>query len=88
MKVQSTLMLNGVPRSGRTSPDRSMLFVALGGSDWPPKGSGAVIIGGDPPKIIASVPTGKGAVAVAVSKDGSRAAVASYYDRSITILEQ
>lgn len=88
MKVQSTLVLNGVPRSGITSPDRSLLFIALGGSDWPPKGSGVVIVGGDPPKVITSLATGKGAVAVAVSKDGARAAIASYYDRSITILEQ
>lgn len=88
MKVQGTLMLSGVPRSGITSPDRSLLFVALGGSDWPPKGSGVDIIGGDPPKVLATVQTGKGAMAVAVSKDGARAAVASYYDKSITILEQ
>jgi hypothetical protein len=88
MRVQSTLMLNGVPRSGATSRDGSMLFVALGGSEWPPKGSGVVIIAGDPPKVITSLPTGKGAIAVTVSKDGARAAVASYYDKSITILEQ
>ncbi len=88
MKVVSTLVLNGVPRSGAPSPDRSLLFISLGGSDWPPKGSGVVIVGGDPPRVIESLPTGKGAVAVAVSKDSARGAVASYYDRSITILEQ
>lgn len=88
MKVQSTLMLSGVPRMGSVSPDRSMLFVALGGSEWPPKGSGVNIIAGDPPKVVATLETGKGAISVAVAKDGSRAAVASYYDRSITILEQ
>lgn len=88
MKVQSTLMLNGVPRSGAVSRDGSMLFVALGGSEWPPKGSGVVIIAGDPPKVTSSLSTGKGAIAVAVSKDGSKAAVASYYDKSITLLEQ
>lgn len=88
MKVVSTLMLSGSPRSGVTSPDRSLLFLALGGEDWPPKGSGVVIIGGDPPRVIAALPTGKGAGAVAVSKDGTRAAVTSYYDKSITILEQ
>jgi DNA-binding beta-propeller fold protein YncE len=88
MKVASTLMLNGVPRAGETSRDGSMLFVALGGSEWPPKGSGVVVIAGDPPKVTTSLPTGKGAIAVAVSKDGSKAAVASYYDKSITLLEQ
>jgi DNA-binding beta-propeller fold protein YncE len=88
MKVESTLMLNGVPRAGAASRDGSMLFVALGGSEWPPKGSGVVIIAGDPPKVTTSLSTGKGAIAVAVSKDGSKAAVASYYDKSITILEQ
>jgi len=70
------------------SRDGSMLFVALGGSEWPPKGSGVVIIAGDPPKVTSSLSTGKGAIAVAVSKDGSKAAVASYYDKSITLLEQ
>lgn len=88
MKVASTLMLNGVPRTGAASRDGSMLFVALGGSEWPPKGSGVVVIAGDPPKVTGSLPTGRGAIAVAVSKDGSKAAVASYYDKSITLLEQ
>jgi hypothetical protein len=46
------------------------------------------IITGDPPKVVGSLPTGKGACAVAVSKDGRRAAVASYFSKSITILEQ
>lgn len=88
MKVESTLMLNGVPRTGAASRDGSMLYVALGGSEWPPKGSGVVVIAGDPPKVTSSLSTGKGAIAVAVSKDGSKAAVASYYDKSITLLEQ
>jgi DNA-binding beta-propeller fold protein YncE len=88
MTVRDTLPLAGVPREGVTSPDRKMLFVALGGSDWPPTGSGVAVIAGDPPKVVASLPTGKGACAIAVSKDGSRAAVASYWDRSITVLEQ
>ncbi|WP_437481825.1 hypothetical protein WME75_39535 [Sorangium sp. So ce1014] len=88
MTVKSTLPLGGVPRTGVTSPDRKTLFVALGGTQWPPEGSGVAVIAGDPPQVVASLPTGKGACAVAVSKDGARAAVASYWDRSITVLEQ
>jgi DNA-binding beta-propeller fold protein YncE len=87
MKVTRTLMLDGEPRCGVTSRDGRTLFVALGGTEWPPKGSGAMVIAGDPPRIVASLPTGKGASAVAVSKDGKRAAIANYYDRSITIIE-
>ncbi|WP_437315714.1 hypothetical protein [Sorangium sp. So ce385] len=88
MTVKSTLPLSGVPRTGVTSPDRKTLFVALGGAQWPPAGSGVAVIAGDPPRVVASLPTGKGACAVAVSKDGARAVVASYWDRSITVLEQ
>ncbi|WP_433930301.1 YncE family protein [Sorangium cellulosum] len=88
MAVKSTLPFRGVPRTGVTSPDRRTLFVALGGTQWPPAGSGVAVIAGDPPKVVASLPTGKGACAVAVSKDGARAVVASYWDRSITVLEQ
>lgn len=88
MTVTSTLPFRGVPRTGVTSPDRKTLFVALGGTAWPPNGSGVAVIAGDPPKVVASLPTGKGACAVAVSKDGTRAAVAAYWDRSITVLEQ
>lgn len=88
MTVKSTLPFRGVPRTGVTSPDGKTLFVALGGTDWPPTGSGVAVIAGDPPMVVASLPTGKGACAVAVSKDGSRAAVASYWDRSITVLER
>jgi DNA-binding beta-propeller fold protein YncE len=88
LEVKSTLMLSGVPCQGETSPDRRTLFVSLGGIEKPPKGSGVAIIAGDPPKVVSSLPTGKGACAVAVSKDGARAAVASYFTRTITILEQ
>jgi DNA-binding beta-propeller fold protein YncE len=83
-----TLMLSGAPCSGETSPDRRTLFVSLGGTTSPPKGSGVDIIAGDPPKVVGSLPTAKGACAVAVSRDGARAAVANYFGRSITILEQ
>jgi hypothetical protein len=88
MEVKSTLMLGGVPCSGETSPDRRTLFVSLGGTEKPPKGSGVDIIAGDPPKVMGSLPTAKGACAVAVSRDGARAAVASYFGKSITVLEQ
>lgn len=88
MEARATLMLSGAPCSGETSPDGRTLFVSLGGSEKPAKGSGVDVIAGDPPKVVGTLPTGKGACAVAVSKDGTRAAVASYYSRSITILEQ
>ncbi len=88
MVVKNTLMLSGMPCSGEVSTDRRTLFVSLGGTDRPPRGSGVDIITGDPPKVVGSLPTGKGACAVAVSKDGRRAAVASYFSKSITILEQ
>ncbi len=88
MDVKGTVMLSGVPCSGETSPDRRTLFVSLGGTDRPAKGSGVDIIAGDPPKVVGSLPTGKGGCAVAVSKDGARAAVAGYFSKSITILEQ
>jgi DNA-binding beta-propeller fold protein YncE len=88
MKVRRTLMLDGEPRTGVASRDRRTLFVTLGGSEWPPQGSGVMVVAGDPPRVVASLPTGKGAIAVAVSKDGTRAAVASYYDKTVTIVEQ
>jgi len=88
MEVRATLMLSGAPCSGETSPDGRTLFVTLGGPEKPPKGSGVDVIAGDPPKVVASLPTGKGACAVAVSRDGARAAVANYFSRTITILEQ
>ncbi len=88
MGKASTLMLSGAPCSGETSPDRRTLFVSLGGTTRPPKGSGVDVIAGDPPKVVGSLPTGKGACGVAVSRDGARAAVANYFAKSITILEQ
>jgi hypothetical protein len=88
MDVKSTLMLSGVPCSGETSPDHRTLFVSLGGTEKPPKGSGVDIIAGDPPKVVGSLPTGKGSCAVAVSRDGTHAAVASWYSKAITVLQQ
>ncbi|MFO0549529.1 MAG: hypothetical protein U0271_14145 [Polyangiaceae bacterium] len=83
----STLMLAGEPRAGRMSQDHTALFVPLGGREEPPRGQGVAIIAGDPPSVVATLPTGEGAMSVAVSKDGARAAVANYFAKSITILE-
>jgi DNA-binding beta-propeller fold protein YncE len=88
MEMTGTLRLRGVPCSGETTPDKKLLFVSLGGASFPPKGSGMAVIGGDPPKVMTHLPTGKGACAVSVSRDGTRAAVANYHGKSITILEQ
>ncbi|MEZ4443395.1 MAG: hypothetical protein R3B72_30270 [Polyangiaceae bacterium] len=82
-----TLMLEGVPRAGATSPDGSTLYVSLGGSAWPPKGSGAVVIGGVPPQIIATLKTDRGASRVVASPRGRRAAVANYHGKTLTIIE-
>src|SRR6185369_12007794 len=86
MDLKATLMLNGVPCQGELTPDTKALFVSLGGGAWPPKGSGVAVIAGDPPKVMASLATGKGACAIAISSDGTRAAVANYQSKSITIL--
>lgn len=83
----TTLMLSAEPRMGRLSPDRTTLFVSLGGREDPPRGEGVAIIGGDPPQVLATLPTGKGAESVTVAKDGQRAAVANYFAKSITVLE-
>ncbi|MBK9264583.1 MAG: hypothetical protein IPM54_32955 [Polyangiaceae bacterium] len=88
MKVETTLMLDGVPTTGAVSPDGRTLFVSLGGSEWPPKGSGVAVIAGDPPRIVSTLETDQGASAVDVSRDGARAVVASYYGKSIFVLEQ
>jgi hypothetical protein len=83
----TTLMLSGEPRTGRMSADRSTLFITLGGREDPPRGQGVVVIAGDPPEIVATLPTGTGAISVTVAKDGARAAVANYFAKSITLLE-
>lgn len=82
-----TLPLPGVPRAGVTSPDRTTLFIALGGSEWPPRGKGVVIVGDDPPRVLAHLPTAEGAHALAVSADGRRAAIANFAGKSITLIE-
>jgi hypothetical protein len=88
MKRVSTLMLDGVPHHGATSPDGKTLFVSLGGTSWPPREKGTVVISGDPPQVVASLDTDKGAARVAVSPDGKRAAIANYWGRAITIVER
>jgi hypothetical protein len=82
-----SLPLPGVPRAGVTSPDRSTLLIALGGTETPARGKGVVIVGDDPPRVLAHLPTGEGAHALAVSSDGRRAAVANFAAKSLTILE-
>lgn len=84
----TTLMLPGAPSHGATSRDGALLFVALGGSQAPPTGSGLAILGDDPPRVIGQVETGAGAHRVAVSAEGTRAAVANYASRTITIVER
>lgn len=88
MEVADTLMLEGVPRRGALSPDRKMLFVSMGGDTYPPAGASVLVIAGDPPRVVTSLATGRGATAIAVSPDGTRAAVACWSDRSITVFEQ
>lgn len=88
MKVETTLMLGSVPSTGAVSPDGRTLFVSLGGSEWPPKGRGLVVITGDPPRIVSTLETDEGVSAVDVSRDGARAVVASYYGKSIFVIEQ
>lgn len=83
----TTLMLPGVPRTGVMTADRSTLFVALGGTQDPPRGRGVALIAGDPPAVVATLPSGDGAISVAVARDGARAAVANYFGKSLTILE-
>jgi hypothetical protein len=88
MKVTDQIQLGGVPRSGALSPDRSMLFVSMGGDTYPPAGASVTVIAGDPPRVVTSLATGRGATQIAVSPDNTRAAVACWFDRSITVLEQ
>jgi hypothetical protein len=87
MRRVTSLMLPAPPRHGAMSPDGKALFVSLGNHHWPPKGAGAVVIAGDPPNVVAELKTGRGASRVATSKDGKRAAVASWLDRSVTVIE-
>ncbi len=86
MRWLGELMLAGPPGDGATAPDGSALFVSLGGTTRPPTGSGAAIIAGDPPQVVATLKTGRGASRVAVSKDSSRAAVANYWTKTITVI--
>jgi DNA-binding beta-propeller fold protein YncE len=88
MERLETLVLDGEPRGGVMSPDGNTLVVSLGGNAWPPRASGAAIIEGDPPKLVATLPTGQGASRVAISKDGTRAVVANYGDKSLTVIER
>jgi DNA-binding beta-propeller fold protein YncE len=88
MEAKGTLILKGVPCSGEVTRDKKTLFVTLGGGSYPPKGSGVAVLAGDPPRVVAQLPTGHGACNIAVNADGTRIAVANYQSKSITILEQ
>ncbi len=88
MKLASTIMLSGSPSRGASTPDGSTLFVALGGLNWPPSGSGVAVIAGSPPKLVTTLETGKGAAQVTATPDGSAAAVANYFGKAITIIEK
>lgn len=83
----NTLMLPGAPRHGAVSADGKWLFVSLGGAGWPPVDRGVAIIADDPLKVVAELETGRGATRVATAPVGHRAAVASYLDRAITLIE-
>jgi predicted nucleic acid-binding Zn ribbon protein len=83
----TALALAGVPRSGVATADRTTIFVALGGTEWPPRGRGLAIIADEPPRVVATLPTGEGAHAVAVSPDGRRAVVANFRAKSLTLVE-
>lgn len=84
----ATLMLAGSPRAGATDPAGTVLFVSLGGTSWPPTGTGIAVIAGDPPKVVASFETDKGANQVAATRDGTLGAVANYWGKSITLVER
>ena len=83
----NTIMLAGTPSHAAVTKQGDLLVVALGGEHWPPKESGAVILSGSPLRVSATIDTGRGASRVATAIDGSRAAVACYYDRLITVIE-
>lgn len=87
MQRVTTLMLPAPPRAGAMSIDGRALFVSLGGAGWPPADSGAVVIAGDPPSVVAELKTGPGATRVATSRTGLRAAIASWHDKSVTVIE-
>lgn len=87
-KRATTLLLPESPSAGATDPKGQWLAVALGGGSWPPKGRGVVVIGGDPPQIVARHDTGAGAANVSAARDGSRAVVTCYVDKELTLLER
>lgn len=84
----TTLLLPESPSRGTTDAAGTWLAVALGGTTWPPKGRGVVLIAGDPPQIVARHDTGAGAGAVSASRDGRRVVVSCYADRELTLLER
>jgi hypothetical protein len=88
MKLLSTLMLAGPPSDGAVTFDGSAIVVSLGGPGWPPNGLGAAVIDGDPPHVVATFDTGRGAGRVATARHRALAAVASYWDKTLTIVQR
>ncbi len=84
----STLMLTGSPSHGAAAPDGTKLFISLGGTTWPPTESGAAVVEGDPPKVVATLKTDRGAARVATSPDGTRAAIANHFAKTISVIER
>jgi len=87
-KRTNTLMLPGTPGAGAASPDGKWLAVSLGGTSWPPTGTGIVMLAGSPPQIVARRETGAGAGSVSIARDGSRAVVACYGARELLLVER
>jgi hypothetical protein len=87
MQRLNTLMLPGTPRDGAVTPNGRIAFVSVGGAMAPAPGVGVVVIAGDPPTVVAELPTGRGATRVSAAPAGKRAVVTSYIDRAVTIVE-
>lgn len=87
-KRSNTLMLPDAPIDGATSADGKWLAVTLGGSSFPPRGSGVVLISDSPPRIVARHSTGTGPTRVAFSRDAKRAVVTCFTEGELTLLER
>lgn len=86
LQVTDTLVMDEEPGSSATSVDGSVLFVGLGGTRWPPEGSGVDVYGGRPLRKLDRFPTGSGCGQIATHASG-RAVVANHSDRSLSLLE-
>ena len=86
-EVVGTVALGGVPSAAVATPDGKNILVALGGG---PRGRGAMtaVIGGDPPRVEATLKTGEGASAVAVGASGRLGVVTASWARSLAVLRR